>query len=388
MERERLFETCYKERIQSLEHVQIGWVKMNAFDLMIKYFIFIINSIGSSKSAKADYLFVDEVKNNNMSNNLLTTKDIFDKKKEKTAMLSFYKINRKNSLKFGYLRPIAEAAYIALGAVPVIVLAAMGRRRDRNVIRMIGSSFERLLPKIRDVTEIYLMSDHHFYSTMIAVTMSDKCSVLQHGLIMDKRFYYPIRAGRFMAWGERSWQLEYDDPKVIVTGTYKYLGIKSNNTTPKQKTLLFCIGSLDNEKVKQKIDVLFKLTKRNNYCLKIKCHPGSLFNIEQWKELYKNKEIVFYKEELVQTLAFDIAVSENSTVIMDLIAMHKPFVIFDDINGYYSKYANIIPHGNDLVSISEMIEKIDSIDFVKIADTLNQQELNNGICSIYENRRK
>ena len=85
MERERLFETCYKERIQSLEHVQIGWVKMNAFDLMIKYFIFIINSIGSSKSAKADYLFVDEVKNNNMSNNLLTTKDIFKKKKRKDS---------------------------------------------------------------------------------------------------------------------------------------------------------------------------------------------------------------------------------------------------------------------------------------------------------------
>ncbi len=382
-----LEEICYKDRIHSLEHVQVSWRKKNAFDLLFKYFIFMINSIGRDNRGTVDYLFVNEIKNSNMANNLIKTKEVFDFHGESTALLSFYERCKDRHIKLGRFFPISEILVTGIKSIPIIISAFSGKPQDKRLIKMLCLRFEKIVRWKLSAKEIYLMTDHHFFSSIIAIERSGISSVIQHGLVMDKRFYYPIRAGRFLAWGSRSKELEFNDPKVDISGTYKFCDLNPPHNE-NEELWLFCIGSLNNEEVKRKLDILIDITKRHGIHLAVKCHPGSLFDVKQWKELYKNDNIIFYKEELLQTLAFDLAISENSTVIMDLIAMRKPFILFDNINGYFAEYAEIIPHGNNMKEIDMIIEQITSIDFNKIAATLAERELNSGNCIIYDKRRK
>ena len=232
---------------------------------------------------------------------------------------------------------------------------------------------------------IFLMSDHHFYSTITAMSYEKNSNVLQHGLIMDKRFYYPIRAGRFFAWGLKSKMILENDDKVVVTGTYKFDDLKQNETAIDKKVdILFCIGSLDTAIVKRKIDILIGITKKYGMKLYVKCHPGSLFDLNVWEETYKGAGIQFFKESRLEEIKFDLAVSENSTVIMDLIALGKPFILFDSLDGYFGEYFKVIPHGNSMEELAACFQVCDHVDYKKIKEVLQQNELNGNKCEILE----
>lgn len=377
--------TLLIERIESLENVKIGWVKKNGFDLLLKYLILLFNSLGR-KSNNRRYLFIDEIKNNNMHNNLMKTKAVFDKHNEATALLCFHQIQRENHYRFGFLMPIYEILLTCFVGVGLLILSLFGRSQIKVIINFLSLRFEKTTHAINDVKEIYMMTDHHFYSSIIAFSMPDICVVLQHGLVMDKRLCYPVRAGKFCAWGEHSKELLNSDSKVVVTGTYKFKDMCCIECKGKNR-VMFCIGSLNNEEVKRKIEVLIRQKEEKGFKLLIKCHPGSLFNTQQWEELYKGKGIEFYKEELIQNIDFDLAISENSTAIMDLIVLKKPFILFDNIDGYFSEYASLIPYGNEEKKISEVIEKIHEYDFNNIISSVIRNELNSGDCTIYEMRR-
>ena len=379
--------TLYNDRVESLEHVSIGWVKKNGIDLLIKQMIFMINSFGK-KSSCIDYLFVDEIKNNNMQNNLRKTKSVFESHKEKIATVTFNHLERTGHVKLGYLLPACDICLTGIKIMATSLLGLFGKPQLKSVIKYLYTRVSKLMPATRDIKEIYLMSDHHFFSSIIAFEETEKCAILQHGLVMDKRFYYPIRAGKFCAWGERSRQLQNNDAKVVVTGTYKFDGMSSKANCDTIKQIMFLIGSLDNEKVKEKIDTLVKICEEKQFNLIIKCHPGSLFDKTIWEKSYHDKGVAFYKEELIQDLDFDLAVSENSTAIMDLIALNKPFVLFDEIEEYFSVYRSVLPHGNSDREIEEILLHITDFDFRAIMDEIRNKELNSGECYIYELRKQ
>ena len=379
-------EACYLDRVESQKNVKTKWVRRNAFDLLVKYYIVLINTIGKRQKDFTGYLFVDEINNNSMRNNLFATKRQFEAHGEDVGMVSFYQKN-ETTIKRGYLRPVWDMVTVTLACIPIFIMALLGKNQTRNVINTLVRHFSRAMRGGIHPREIYLMTDHHFYSSIIAMSCPAKCNVIQHGLVMGAYFYYPVRAGRFLAWGDHSRELQHDDPKVEVVGTYKFENIRPQAPSRRFQDVMFCINSLDDDVVRRKIEVLLAVAEKENMNLMVKCHPGSFFDATQWKEQFKGRNIVFYKEELIQDLQFDFAVSENSTVILDLVAMNKPFILYDALDGYFGEYADLIPHGNSYEELLPIMAGIDAIDFSAINETLRGRELNGGKCVIYEHRK-
>ena len=384
MDHKTIRELCYRDRVESLKDIRIGWVKRHGFDLLAKYYIALANTIGPKRKDFCGYLFVDEINNNNMRNNLYATKRVFEKHGETVGSVSFYR-RGDSTISLGYAKPIWEMCAVTLAFLPIVALALLGINQTKNTVNTLERRFSAFIRDSVRPKEIYLMTDHHFYSSVIAMTCPKLCSVIQHGLVMGVNFYYPIRAGRFLAWGEHTREIQHDDPAVTVTGTYKFDGIRPSPAAGQYRKIMYCVSSLDHEMVAGKIGILYELAKKRGMELLVKCHPGSFYDITPWKEQYS--DVVFYKEELIQDLDFDLAVSENSTVLLDLATMNKPFIVFDQFGPYFQEYLDVIPHGTTEAEIARILDDIESIDFAAIDRIFRSRELNHGKCEIYESRR-
>lgn len=380
-----IYNACYVDKKKAIEMSEVSWIKKNGIDLIVKYVILCINSIG--KREKSNYIFVDEIKNNNMHNNLCETYDVFARKGENVKLLNFYSIGSSEHMHTGFMGNYAEIVTMSFFCVFIAMVSMVSNDSALQItVKILSRRFIKYLEDIDRSTGFYTMTDHHFFSSIIGMVRTMNCSVIQHGLLMNMSFYYPIRAHRFLCWGKRSKELLYNDPKAIVSGTYKFNSFRQTKSKSEIKNILFCIGSLDNEKVKKKIDVLLKYTKDYGYRLIVKCHPGSQFDDNQWKALYLNSGITFYKEELLKDLDFDLGISERSTAIMDLIALKKPFILFDEPGGYFDKYLESIPQASTGEELTNVISRLSSYDFDTIINTLYTEELNSGNCQIYQLR--
>ena len=389
MDEKEIISTVLNDRNMSLEGVKTSWVKKQGIDLLAKYWIMLINSFGKGNLNKECNIFVDEIKNNNMINNLAATKREFIKHGATVKSICFYQFVSKNHVKVGITKSIILIVRCFFKSILVFVSAIFKKNSLKFTSKILINEFEEYTKLLNAEDKLFfIMSDHHFFSSIIAINFTNKSHVIQHGLVMGKSFYYPIRAGYFYAWGKHSKELLNNDPKVLVTGTYKFNEIVENKKNSEYdyndlKNVVFCIGSLDHDSVKRKIDILLSIFDKTNIQLIIKDHPGSLFDSSQWQQLYKNKRIIFYKEELLQNIDFDLAITENSTVIMDLIAMHKPFILFDEL-GYFDVYKDIIPNAQSENQLRNIISNLKNYNFASISDRLIKEELNDGECSIYE----
>lgn len=146
------------------------------------------------------------------------------------------------------------------------------------IIRFIGSSdttnlaLSRILVKnmlsylqrLDSSTAFILMTDHHFYSTVIAMSGFGKTVVLQHGLIQDIRFFSPVRADCLYTWSEKSAKLAADE-KAVVSGTYKfdlngdYLKQKVRNLKEASEVLLILSTSVSVSQIVQRISPIIKI---------------------------------------------------------------------------------------------------------------------------------
>lgn len=129
------------------------------------------------------------------------------------------------------------------------------------------------------------MTDHHFYSTVIAMNDHATSAVLQHGLIGDARFFSPVRATYFYAWSKKSAVL-VNSEKAVDAGTYKFS--KLMRLEPKhyvesfadaKRVLLILSSSKTSEQISHRIEPLLNLQNRFGFKLLIKMHPGSLFSL-------------------------------------------------------------------------------------------------------------
>ena len=379
MSTEKILEICQKDRNYVYKNTSSLIKKLN-IDVVIKLYILIINSFGRKNYSHISFnLFIDEVKNKNMHDNMKIT---FEKINTNKYFLNFYKYRAKNHIKIGVIYPIfmlVNLTFSLLINLPYIFFKenTFNEKISKKCITMTCNYFNKFY---NNINKIILMTDHHFYSTIIALIHSKKSYVLQHGLIMEKDRYYPIRAQHFCAWGIHTKELLNNDPKIIITGTYKFLNLKKKKQKNVSKNILFCMSSLNLKKVENKIKTLYDLSKILNFKLIIKCHPGSLFNKEYWQNLLKDSNIEIYKEEKLEDIDFDIAISENSTINLDLLMLKKPFIIFDTSKGYFGKYFDFIPNGNNKEDISKCINSIAKYDYQKIYNKLVKLELNDNMC--------
>lgn len=298
--------------------------------------------------------------------------------------MCFYQINIREHYKIGFVLPLVMSIQ---ATVKVMEAAIRGWKEDKFEKYIVESLVDMFIKYIsilgKDDNTFYLMTDHHFFSSILANQLSSKCYVLQHGMVLNKRLYYPVRANVFYAWGRRSKEILENDEKIIVVGTYKFKGMYNKFKKRKITKVLYCISILDDELVKKKIEVLYEITQKNGFLFAIKLHPGSMFDIS-FANMIENKNISIYKEEDLSSIDFDLAVTENSTINIDLAVMGKPFIIYDFDNGYFNKYFDIIPHGNSFKELEECFQRLDFYDFKLINEKLLINEVNGGRCTLFE----
>ena len=246
-----ILDICLQDRRNSLAHQKNGWYKDNGIDLVVKMYILLLNSIGFCKpgeTVRSKYIFVDEINNSNMRNNLYATRRKFSDAGEQTAFLRFYSVDGEDHLKLNLFQVLLLGISLSLAVIPHIIFSSIFRKnRLEQVLKVLLRIYKKYLNYIGKDKYFVLMSDHHYYSSIVAMTNTEKSMVIQHGLVMDKRFYYPIRAGHFCAWGNHSKILLDNDEKVVVLGTYKFDGITGVPSEKNFKKILFCVGSLDTE---------------------------------------------------------------------------------------------------------------------------------------------
>ena len=372
---DRLLKICMDDRFRAMKrlNVHISKIKILNIDLVVKLLILYINSFG--KRTKKKIAFIDEVRNISMINNLYNT--IIHCPNEFSIIRLRDKHNDKKNLKVGYCWPLVQLVIVLIKTVGMLIASPFFGMN--NTSNMLIKAMEKYLKRINEqgYKTIYSMTDHNFFSTICCAFPGIYSNVIQHGIILDVTYFSPITTDRFLAWGNHSKQI-LNDPRVIVTGTYKFENIKKSKTKD-DNCVLFCISSTDKELLKKKIRSLIHICKLLNFRLKVLNHPGSYFDNLGLEKLFPSVEII--KEIPVDKLDFSIAVIENSTILIDLIYMNKPYVIYDDLLEYFNQYS--IPASNDFEKIYKSIKNYRTIDYNSINDKIIEQELNNNECSIF-----
>lgn len=380
-----LNEICGRDRFGFMlrTNMKIAFSKKGNLDLLAKMIMMLSQSFG--KPTACPCLFVDEVRNRSMFSNLHNTIEHCD---QEFRVINFReKKSDYPHAKVGYIRPalLLSAACIShlflYLAYPVLKFEKFNQASRAVLIAI----YQNYLKRLHGLNEkVYCMTDHNFYSTITCVDEQFESYVLQHGLVLDKNYYSPVLADHFRAWGERSREMMDNDPKVQVTGTYKFEKLKpspSNNEKPKK--LLYCVSIVDQEVVGDKISALLDALKGTEDILKVKMHPGSFYSCTEFEKRFANQNLEFYKECDVADIKFDIAVIENSTILLDMICLDKPFIIFDEKTGYFSKYSEIIPWAECDDQLHAAIVKAQESDFTAMNAEIRRNELNDGRCSIW-----
>lgn len=366
-----------------------SFAKRIGLDLFLKYGIMLFNSIGVK--GNKTLVFVDEINNSSMFNNLYATKNDLDKHEE-TRTVSLRKLCRLGHVKIGVLWPVAQLfRTVFVGAAFAVVLSFKkenGKYEDR-MLKYLTNVFCDFLNRLDAQAKLYiLMSDHHFFSSIVALRNPKKSCVLQHGLIQDRAFFEPIRANYFFAWGKTSSNLISDQKKVFITGTNKFdecLRMQREVIKSPPKKVLVCLATSRNkEDIERVLQPIFELQSHLKFELSIKTHPGSLYSMSDLIEAAQGRKANLYKDEAITDLDFDFAISEQSTSLLDFACMNVPFVLFDRIKDSYFELNDAIPTAHDAKDIENAILGFDQKAFLSMKKRFLENELNGGVNTIYK----
>lgn len=353
--------------------------KMLNIDLIGKMLMFYRNSIGKIHSEAM--VFVDEVQNGSM---IGIMENSIRHCAEPYSIMNFREVKGKEHVKLGYFFPFFNIIAVIISQAFFIIFSTLIglEKANRYSSAALIRQTEKIIDRVHKLggNNVYVMTDHNFYSTIICNNKEIKSNVLQHGLIMDKSFYKVVLADRFCAWGKRSRELLDNDGRIEVTGTYKFDGLRDNSRKCEEKSILFFVSDMDFEKVAEKIsDILIHVAKCG-YQLKVKLHPGSFFSNTGLKE--KFPDVQFYKEEKIWDIDFSVGIVDNSTVLIDLLYLEKPYVIFNKDAGYFEPYHNI-PVAHNASELFAVLQAIDSIDYSSVSKLILFEELNDEKCNIF-----
>ncbi len=380
-------EICLDDRFRvfKVNHLKIPFVKKVGLDLAAKYMLLLMNSFG--KKSKNRNVFVDEVKNNSMVTNMRNTMKHFSERKESFCVCNFRGREKEfPHVKIGYANAAMLFLTFSFQYCMMLVFSLLFARKEvkRKMAELLISYMRKYISIVeqgKSKVHFYMMTDHNFFSTIVALSAKGKTSVIQHGLILDRSYYYPILADEFLAWGEESQKKLEGDSKVKVTGTYKF-DLYAKAPENDDGSILYCVSILDNKLVKKKIDNLLKITKEAGLGFKVKTHPGSFYNVQMWKDMYAEEDIQFFQEESLLDIPFHTAVIENSTILLDMLYLKKNIVIYDSADGYFGQYADIVPCSESYEGIKEALSKERCDGFESTEQIIMEKELFGGQCTI------
>lgn len=369
--------------------VKIPLSKRLNIDLLAKFCILCFNSIG--KELINEIVFLDEVANKNMSDNLRVT---IDHCKKPYSIMTFYKKEAEYPhIKIGYRMPILFIIDTLIKTIGnYILIPVRGIEKTRRITSdSLERSFIRYLRSIYGKTKsIYCMTDHNYFSTIACVNKRFYSSVIQHGLWLSDEIGEQVLADRICVWGERSEQVIKTNKTKDITGTFKFekllesadLELTSSDKVATGNTILFCISSLDQNTVIDKVQVVLDKTKKYGYVLKVKTHPGFGFPVENLKKKFPNIE--FYKECTLTDIPFTIGICENSTVLLDIMCLGRKYIIFDIDTTYFGVYENMIPWAKDPEDLDTILANIEGYDYSEVTRTIIRNELNDNVCTLFE----
>lgn len=234
-----------------------------------------------------------------------------------------------------------------------------------------------------------LMTDHHFYSTVIAMNDHVTSVVLQHGLIGDTRFFSPVRATYFFAWSKKSACL-VDSKKTVDAGTYKFSKLMKlkpeedvESFADAKRVLLILSSSKTSEQISHRMEPLLSLQKRFGFKLLIKMHPGSLFSIDELRDAVSMRDVELYKEEKIEAIDFDFAFIEQSTAALDVACLGTPFIVIDEaFDGYFTEYKELLPTVSSSDELIRLAVDFSLAKYMPAYTSFLEREIDNGQCRI------
>lgn len=379
---------CIEDRDIVSRKAHYTWARRCGIDLLLKLVILFLNSIGM-RSTGCDCIFVDEVNNSNMRNNLGRTAE--EIKGQEAVFLSFYS-RKVNHLKVGYCWPILATIRLLTSSVfAVVSFIGSSDKTNLALSRILVKNMQSYLQRLPSSTSFILMTDHHFYSTVIAMSGLGKTVVLQHGLIQDVRFFSPVRADYLYTWSGKSAKLAADE-KAVVSGTYKfgingdYLKQKTRNLKEARNVLLLLSTSVSVSQIIDRISPIIRLKEEYGFDLGIKTHPGSLFSIKDLQRAVGNcTDIKLYKEEFIEDIQFDFAFIEQSTAVIDVACLGIPFIIIDETpKSYFSSYIGLLPIACTESELLDLAVNFNAEKYTSAYIELLNNEICYGSCRIKE----
>lgn len=339
---------CIEDRRNVIIKGQSSWMRRCGIDLLLKMLILYVNSIGKYNTCGSP-IYVDEINNISMVCNLRDTAEIVDA--DDALFVCMHRCSPKKHIKLGAVWCIAQAVSLIACAIPHIA-SFFGKDAPVNerLAKLLIHRMRDYVSRLGYQQPYILMSDHHFFSTVIAMDEFATSVVLQHGLIGDMRFFSPVRANYFFAWSEKSASL-VDSEKAINAGTYKFSKLSSKRRDSNVETLadtkrvlLILSSSKTAQQIVRRLEPILTLQERYKITLLIKMHPGSLFSMDELRNAVASAKIELYKEEKIETLDFDFAFIEQSTAALDVACLGVPFIVIDETSGsYFAEYKGVLP---------------------------------------------
>ena len=378
---------CLSDREKIVSSFQNTWTRRCCLDLLVKVIILYINSYGP-QSRNVAVTYVDEIKNSNMQGILrITEEKIGIAASNKMVFNAFAPCNH---VKIGRLRSACSiAALLFYGIVYSFRFVCKTDLVNVPLAKRLLTSIENYIELMPKTKLLVLVTDHHFFSTALAMNSSCCSIVLQHGLIQDPSYFTPVRADYFLAWSERSANI-VNSKKTIVTGTYKFdnLGKRGggvNSLAQSASVLLILSGSRSKQQIWKLVQPLLFLQEKYGFSLSVKLHPGSLFCTDELMKACSSYNIDIFKEEPISSIDFDFAFIEQSTAVIDIACLGIPYIVIDNSQeeNYFSAYEKL-PIARSQEELISLAEKFDCSNYSDAYQHLINAELNGGICRIRE----
>lgn len=382
-----ILSACTEDRKNVIAKGHSSWSRRCGIDLLLKMLLVYINSIGL-RQAPESTIYVDEIKNTSMVSNLRDTAEICDAEKATFICLNSYLPNKH--IKMGVLWPIFKALTLTVLSLPSL-LSFIGSDCTVND-RLAGILIKRMDDYVARIGYQYpyiLMTDHHFYSTVIAMNDHATSAVLQHGLVGDARFFSPVHATYFFAWSKKSAFL-VNSEKTIDAGTYKFsklMRLKPEHTVESfadaKRVLLILSSSKTSEQISRRLKPLLNLQNRFGFKMLIKMHPGSLFSIDELRIAVSTNEVELYKEEKIEAIDFDFAFIEQSTAALDVACLGIPFIVIDEtLDSYFSEYKELLPTASSSGELLGLAVNFSLSKYMPAYASFLEREIDNGQCRI------
>lgn len=299
---------------------------------------------------KNKFLFVNDIYNKSMINNMRTVEGVVDSPFNEVIVDKRISIDQSYFLwhffnfkayitflpkflktLFASWSQIRETSH--LFKVPHLIII-LNLFESYFILNCLKNFFE----KNDKIEKIILNSDVHKVSRGIALYSKSKqiqSYVLQHGTTVLEYGYLPLKANFIFTWGSLSneWFLKRntDEKRIITTGTPKMdmINFPANvNINKKIKKILVIVNPIGKNNVLKYLDLIYESNIHDEYDLIIKLHPGSVDNRSEVLNVFKDTNVLIEKNVNVHHLIreTDLVITTTSTVGNEAIAFYKPLI--------------------------------------------------------------